>query len=171
MIKIVFGAIPCILSGILWRMGGSSSYPSWVRQIGVATVFTIVTLVSALTQSFPFIVWWKVLLFAGITWGATYGLLTISYGITSPLGQLFSFIQNTVIRDIVIRGVCAIFWSLTYLIPVVYLWQWWRIVFCLIPIVAIPIIRISGVDQINPWIEEFLIGAIFTAGYCLAWMV
>jgi len=157
-----------ILGGILWRMGGSDNFPNWLRRIGVATLFTLIALKNIL-GGFPFINWIAYIIIPA-TWIITWALLTIGYGETSPIGKLFSFISNQILKDIAIRGTCAICWSGAYLPAIYYRGNWFRILYCLVPIILMPIIRISKVDQLNPHIEEVLMGSVYLLGYILIWV-
>ena len=157
-----------ILGGIFWRMGGSDSFPKWIRGIGVASVFTLIT-VKYIFSEFPLISWiaWIVI---PLTWLLTWGLLTISYGINSPIGKLFSFISNQDLRDIAIRGTCAICWSGAYLPSIYYRGNWIRILFCFVPMIFMPLIRVLKIDRFNPHIEEILMGIVYTLGFLLIWI-
>lgn len=170
MFKILLTLTSCIIGGVFWRMGGSKKFPSWIRGVGIASLFMLIALNSYLASAFPFITWWKTLILLGLTGGVTWGLLTISYGITSSIGKLFSSIMNSVLRDICIRGLCVIIWSITYLIPLLFTGQWLKIFYCLVPIILMPIIRVSEIQKLNPHIEEVLMGMAYTLGYILIWI-
>lgn len=168
MINIIIGIITILIGAILWRMGGSVWIPSWVRKTGIATLFTVYSLI-AIGWGFPFIQVLIGLFILGLIWGITFGVLSFGYGINSIIGQIYSGISNTVLRDILIRGTYGLLISLVYLVPVIYLGTYWKVVLCLVPTILMPVIRISKVDQYNPHIEEVLMGTIYTLGFVLTW--
>lgn len=170
MIEILLILMLCICGGAIWRMGGNANFPTWIRGVGTLILFMIIAFNGYFIFTFPFIIWWKNLFLCGITGGVTWGLLTISYGTTSSIGKLFSFITNRVLRDICIRGLCTIIWSIAYIIPLLFTGQWLKIFYCLVPVILMPIIRISEIKKLNSNIEEILMGMVYTLGYILIWI-
>jgi len=158
--------IGILLAGILWRMGGSSNYPKAFRGIGIPILFTALTFFKVASY-FPMISWLFGSLVVVGTLIITWGVLTVSYGVTSPLGQLFAVISNSKIRDIIIRGICGVCWSLSYAPVILYKGNYWMFLTCLIPAILVPYIRVSSINKWNGWIEEFLMGCALALGLCI----
>lgn len=163
---IPFVIIFTLLIGLLWRMGGSDSFGKVFRGIGVPIAMGGLAFIS-MTSFFPLLYATHIIFIVGVTIGIGYVVLTISYGMNSPLGKLFEFIKNPTLRDVVIRGICGLCWSAVYLPLIAYKGNYWLLLAGIIPTVLIPVVRVSKLDSIGPWVEEFMMGIVYALGMAL----
>lgn len=160
MIKKIVYIFSSIVSGILWRLGGSDIAPKAVRRYGVMGV--MLGLSTYKTKN----------IFLGIlSAGILFGFMTMGYGIPS-IGDEGSLIGRFVVytlgvnseiwATLLTRMVISFGYSLAFIPTIIYTKKWVDLFKCLIVIIIIPLIALLN----NAMIEEFLIGFIIIGVYC-----
>jgi len=155
--KKIINVIATLVSGVLWRLGGSDLCSKSVRRWGVGGVVGLLATMKTNKA-------WVGILTCGLLGGAA----SMGYGESSSIAQFvygLGIYENPLL-DIVIRSIVGLAYGLAFLPTIICTKNYKNLYTIALVVVLVPSIRLLG-NMTGAVVEETLMGMAVVGSYCL----